>query len=94
MAIPDVLEFRHIAILKIHALGSAQMTNGKDRAFSSGNKRPDLGDQRVQVLGVLRQAGANNRQVIQENELATQRPNHVAHPLQDRFFIKGSEVIK
>ena len=58
-------QLRNIAVLKIHPLLSGQVRDGEHRALGGSNERPDLGDQAVDCSGVVPQARANDREVIE-----------------------------
>ena len=96
MAAADVMKFGNASVFHVFELAAVavQMADGEHRAFGCRNKRPDLCDQCVKLSRVLRQARANDRQVVEVDVLATQRPDHVVHPLQDDLLIERPEVIK
>ena len=96
MAAPDVMKLGYTPVFHVLALArtTVQVVNSYHRAFRGSNEAPDLGHHGVKVFGVLRQSAAKDGQVIEEDELTLQRPNHVVHSLKDDLLIKRSEVIE
>ena len=62
VAATDVMQFRDTPVLHVLGLTGAtvQVVDGHHRAFGGSNEAADLGHQRIQVSGVLRQATAQD----------------------------------
>ena len=71
------MEFGDASVLHVFELTAVavEVADGEHRAVGGRNKRPDLCDQGVELPRVLRQARTDNREVVEVDVLATQRPD-------------------